>query len=95
MGWSSTLPALGVCPAAPPLPSGWDQELLLSPGLAGTGRPGLGGVLLALAVVPSALGRHLGVICIRAEAKVKQPLLLSAVTNLESHSILTKVYKIR
>lgn len=42
----------GVGPAVPPLPSGWDQELLLSPGLIGKGRLGLGGVLLALAVVP-------------------------------------------
>lgn len=32
--------ALGIGPAVPPLPSGWDQELLLSPGLAETGQEG-------------------------------------------------------
>lgn len=46
------LPAFGVGPAVLPLPSGWDQELLLSPGLTGKGRLGLGGILLVLAVVP-------------------------------------------
>lgn len=40
--------AFGLGPAVPPLPSGWDLELLLSPGLAGTGRLGLEEVLLAL-----------------------------------------------
>lgn len=41
------------------------------------GGPGLGGALLALAMVPSALGTRLGVTSIRAEGKVKQALLLS------------------
>lgn len=53
MGWSSTLGVFG--PAFLTLPSGWDQELL-SPDLARTGRRGLDGILLALAMVPSALG---------------------------------------
>lgn len=50
------------------LASRWDEGLL-SPDLTGTGRWRLSGALLALAVVPSACGMGVGVICIRAEVK--------------------------
>lgn len=68
--------AFGIGPAVPLFPSGWDQ-LFLSPVLEGNRVIALGGVLLALAMVPSVPGTCLGVLRIRAEAKVKQPPLFS------------------